>query len=192
MAEGAASAARKPHARMDLTQGPIARTLLLFPCPCSPSVLQSLNGSINTIWVGRLLGPEALTATTNATQHPVPPARHRVRRGHGRTILVGQAIGAKRLGPREKNCGHRAPLLFRLSLVTTLGGLAAADLMEWMGTPLNRVPLAEDYLRIIFLAMPFLCMFAYLVMVQRGAGDRARLSTSRARCPSSTSSSIRC
>ena len=30
MQEPAASVERKPHARMDLTQGPISRTLLLF------------------------------------------------------------------------------------------------------------------------------------------------------------------
>ena len=33
---------RKPHARMDLTQGPIARTLLMFSLPVlGTSVLQS-------------------------------------------------------------------------------------------------------------------------------------------------------
>jgi putative MATE family efflux protein len=30
---------------------------------------------------------------------------------------------------------------------------------------------AEDYLRVVFLAMPFMCFFAYVVMVQRGVGD---------------------
>ena len=51
----------------DLTQGPIASTLLLFAVPTLASnVLQSLNGSINAIWVGRFLGAQALAATANA------------------------------------------------------------------------------------------------------------------------------
>jgi Na+-driven multidrug efflux pump len=40
-----------------------------------------------------------------------------------------------------------------------------------MGTPAQVLPLAEQYLRVVFLSMPFLYVFAFLVMVQRGAGD---------------------
>ena len=51
----------------DLTTGPISRTLLLFALPTLGSnILQALNGSINTIWVGRFLGEDALAATSNA------------------------------------------------------------------------------------------------------------------------------
>ena len=50
-----------------LTEGPIASTLAQFAFPVlGSSVLQSLNGSINALWVGRLLGEEALTGTSNA------------------------------------------------------------------------------------------------------------------------------
>ena len=51
----------------DLTSGPIASTLLAFALPTlGSSVLQSLNGSINAVWVGQSLGEAALAATTNA------------------------------------------------------------------------------------------------------------------------------
>lgn len=57
---------RRPPQR-DLTQGPIARTLIAFALPVLGSnVLQSLNGSVNAVWVGRYLGEAALTATANA------------------------------------------------------------------------------------------------------------------------------
>ena len=53
--------------RGDLTQGPIARTLLLFSIPTLlTNILQSLSGTINSIWVGRLIGEAALAATANA------------------------------------------------------------------------------------------------------------------------------
>jgi len=53
--------------RGDLTQGPLLRTLMLFALPqLVGNVLQSLNGSINAIWVGQLLGDGALAATANA------------------------------------------------------------------------------------------------------------------------------
>jgi Na+-driven multidrug efflux pump len=53
-------------ARAKLIEGPIGRTLFLFSLPILGSnVLQSLNGSINSIWVGHYLGEAALTATSN-------------------------------------------------------------------------------------------------------------------------------
>jgi hypothetical protein len=56
--EGPVSATR--HGARDLTQGPITRTLIAFMLPAlGSSVLQALNGSINTIWIGRLLGEDA-------------------------------------------------------------------------------------------------------------------------------------
>ena len=51
----------------DLTQGPILPTLLKFSVPMLiGNLLQTLNGTINSIWVGRLLGENALAATANA------------------------------------------------------------------------------------------------------------------------------
>ena len=51
----------------DLTQGGIGSTLLKFALPTlASSILQSLNGTINSIWVGRFLGEGALAATSNA------------------------------------------------------------------------------------------------------------------------------
>src|SRR4051794_24159032 len=51
----------------DLTTGPIASTLLIFALPVlGSSVLQSLNGSVNAVFVGRFLGETALAATSNA------------------------------------------------------------------------------------------------------------------------------
>ena len=41
----------------DLTQGPIGRNLLLFSLPIlGGNIAQSLNGSVNAVWIGRHLG----------------------------------------------------------------------------------------------------------------------------------------
>jgi Na+-driven multidrug efflux pump len=65
--EQPATPARAPSHGRDLTQGAIVKTLLAFALPTLGSnILQSLNGSINSIWVGRFLGEGALAATTNA------------------------------------------------------------------------------------------------------------------------------
>ena len=50
--------------RPSLTEGPIARTLLMFSLPIlGANVLQSLNASVNMVWIGHYLGESALTAS---------------------------------------------------------------------------------------------------------------------------------
>lgn len=172
MAESA-PAQRKPQARMDLTQGPIARTLLMFSLPVlGTSVLQSLNGSINALWVGRLLGPEALTATTNATLVLLFLLGVMFGVGMASTILVGQAVGAGDMQRAKKAVGTGATFFLVTSLVLAVVGFTASEqVLTWMGTPADAKPLAEAYLRMVFLSMPFMCFFAFAVMAQRGAGD---------------------
>lgn len=173
MSQQAAPAAPKPHARADLTQGPIAPTLFMFSLPVlATSVLQSLNGSINTIWVGRLLGPAALTATTNATLILLFLLGTLFGLGMAATILVGQALGAQDLARAKKVVGTTATFFVTFSLALAIGGYAGAGhILDLLGTPDEARAMAEVYLRVIFLSMPFMCFFAFMVMVQRGAGD---------------------
>ena len=168
-----AVAERKPRTRADLTQGPIARTLLMFSLPVlGTSVLQAINGSINAIWVGRLLGPEALAATTNATLFLLLLLGLMFGTGMAATILVGQAVGAKDLARAKQVVGTGAAFFLAASLALAVVGFAAsAQVLNLMGTPIEARPLAEAYLRVVFLTMPFMCFFAFMVMTQRGAGD---------------------
>jgi hypothetical protein len=83
-----------PAPRHDLTQGPISKTLLLFALPTLGSnILQSLNGSINSIWVGRFLGEQALAATSNANIIMFLMFSAVFGFGMAATILIGQSMG---------------------------------------------------------------------------------------------------
>src|SRR5258708_5046654 len=82
--------------RGDLTQGPIAKTLLAFALPTlARSILQSLNGAVNAIWVGRFLGENALAATSNANMVMFLLTAFVFGFGMASTILIGQAWGRK-------------------------------------------------------------------------------------------------
>src|SRR5690606_13149239 len=68
--------------------------------------------------------------------------------------------------------GSSASFFAGLSLLVAAAGLPLArHILLWMGTPDASLPLAEAYLRIIFLAVPFLYMFTFITAVLRGAGD---------------------
>ena len=163
----------KAHRPRDLTQGPIGRTLFVFALPIlAGNVLQSLNGSVNAVWVGRFLGEQALTATANANNIMFFLIGAVFGVGMAATILVGQAIGAKDMAQAKRVIGTSATFFFCVSLVIALAGMPLSrHILVWMSTPPDALPLAEAYLRIIFMAVPFLYMFAFLSAILRGSGD---------------------
>ena len=157
----------------DLTQGPIARTLFVFALPIlGGNVLQSLNGSVNAVWVGRFLGEEALTAIANANNIMFLLLGGVFGFGMASTILVGQAMGRKDLPGARKVIGTAATFFLSISLALAAIGLPLSrHVLVWMSTPAAALPLADAYLKIIFLALPFLYAFAFLSAILRGAGD---------------------
>jgi len=157
----------------DLTQGPIGRTLFVFALPIlGGNALQSMNGSVNAIWVGRFLGEGALTAIANANNIMFLLLGGVFGFGMASTILVGQAMGRKDLPGARKVIGTAATFFFGISIALAAIGLPLSrHVLVWMSTPEGSLPLADAYLKVIFLALPFLYAFAFLSAILRGAGD---------------------
>jgi putative MATE family efflux protein len=159
--------------RRDLTQGPIGSTLLMFALPTlGSSVLQSLNGSINAIWIGQLLGEKALAATTNASLVMFLLFAAVFGFGMAATILVGQHMGRRDIDAARRALGTALGLFMALAIVTvTAGWIFAPDLLRLLSTPPDVFPLALAYLRVIFLFMPASYLTVLLMMGLRGMGD---------------------
>lgn len=157
----------------NLTEGPIPRTLFLFALPVlGGNVLQSLNGSVNAVWVGRFLGEQALTAIANANNILFFLIGSVFGLGMAATIMVGQAMGRRDPAQAKRVIGTSATFFIAVSLaVAALGLPFSRHVLEWMDTPAAALPYADAYLKIIFLAVPFLYMFAFLTATLRGAGD---------------------
>ena len=161
------------RSNLSLTEGSIPRALLLFSLPIlMGNLLQSLNGSVNSIWVGKFLGEAALAAAGNA--NVVMFLLFGVLFGFSMasTIMVAQCIGAKNIGEAKRVVGTAAVFFLGLSLLMSVAGFAlAGHLMRWLGTPPDALPLALAYMRIIFLALPFMGGLFFVMAVLRGAGD---------------------
>lgn len=157
----------------DLTQGPIGSTLLMFALPTlGSSVLQSLNGSINAIWIGQILGERALAATTNAGLVMFLLFAAVFGFGMAATILVGQNMGRRDIDSARRVLGTALGLFAGLAVVTvTAGWIFAPALLRMLSTPADVFPLALDYLRVIFLFMPASYITVLLMMGLRGTGD---------------------
>ncbi|MBS7458868.1 MATE family efflux transporter [Coralloluteibacterium stylophorae] len=165
--------ARPPQRDRRLTEGPVARTLVVFALPIlAGNVLQSLNGSVNAVWVGRFLGEAALTATTNANNILFFLLGSVFGVGMAATILVAQAMGARDLAQARRVMGTSATFFIGTAVAIAAVGLPLArHILVWMDTPADALPLAEAYLRVIFLAVPVLFAFTFVSAVLRGAGD---------------------
>ncbi len=166
----------EPRARgrgHDLTSGPITKTLLLFMLPTlGSSVLQSLNGSINAIWIGQLLGERALAATSNATTVMFLMLAFVFGFGMASTILIGQAIGRKNVDEARRITGTAFSAFGAIAiLMSVIGWFATPAILHMLGTPPEVVPLALAYLRTIFLGLPAALMLTMLMMAMRGTGD---------------------
>ena len=156
-----------------LTEGSISRGLFQFTLPILfANVLQSLNGSVNSFWVGRYLGEAALTATSNANTVMFLLIGAAFGIAMAATILVGQCMGANNLREAKRVVGTSASFFLLIAVVVSLlGWVLCQPLLAAMHTPTDSLPLAVAYMRVIFLAMPFMYMYAFVMSVLRGAGD---------------------
>lgn len=161
-----------PH-RRDLTTGPITQTLLIFALPVlGANVLQSLNGSINAIWVGRFLGETALAATSNANLVMFLIIGTLFGIGMAATILVAQSVGARNFDNARRVVGTSATFFFVISMIVAVCGWIWVDfILGLLGTPADALPLARTYLRVIFIAIPVINLMSFMMTVLRGSGD---------------------
>ena len=158
---------------VDLTHGPIARTLLMFALPTlASSVLQSLNASINAAWIGRLLGEHALSASANANSLIFLLLGAVFGLGLAATVLVGQSLGARDIGQAKRTIGTCITFFGGVSiLLSSLGIVFTHAILTAMHTPSEALPLAAAYLRVILVAVPGMYLYTFTMMALRGAGD---------------------
>ncbi len=156
-----------------LTEGSIRVGLFRFALPILfANILQSLNASVNSIWVGRFLGEAALTATSNANTVMFLLIGAAFGVALAATILIGQSIGANDIGETKRVVGTSATFFAAISVAMAVAGLLLCrPLLIAMSTPPGSLELAVAYMRVIFLGLPCLYMYAFVMAVLRGAGD---------------------
>jgi putative MATE family efflux protein len=136
------------------------------------NVLQSLNASVNAVWVGHYLGEAALTAASNANIILFFLLGVVFGVGMATTILIGQSVGRKDIQQAKRVVGTGSVFFLVLSVIAAVAGFIFTPyIFTAMGTPAAAQPLAISYLRVIFVALPFMFFYSFLMMALRGAGD---------------------
>jgi putative MATE family efflux protein len=152
---------------------PLWRSFLVFVAPMMLSnILQSLFGTINNIYLGQMVGVNALAAVSVFFPLMFFFVAFVLGLGTGATILIGQAWGAKE---RDKvKAVAASALLATLAIgftIAILGGLFSRQLMILLATPPDILDEAAAYARIMMMAMPLTFGFILTTSMLRGVGD---------------------
>lgn len=158
---------------MTPTVRPLWQRFLVFLVPLMASnILQSLSGTINNIYVGQLIGVEALAAASTFFPIVFFLMSFIIGLSSGSTVLIGQAWGARNIDKVKEVTGTTLTVTFLAGLVVAvLGGFFAPQLMGILGAPANIVDLATSYGRIFLIGMPAFFLFLVVTSVLRGVGD---------------------
>lgn len=136
------------------------------------NVLQALSGTLNNIYLGRMLGTEALAAAVAFFPILMFLIALVIGLGTGGSILVGQAWGAKKIDVVRRVAGTTLAGATVLALgVMTLGFLGIDRLLAALRTPAAVLPQAVAYAHVMLLALPALFASIVSAALLRGVGD---------------------
>jgi len=136
------------------------------------NILQSLSGTVNSVFLGHMIGVGAMAAAT--TFFPVMFFFIAFAMGisMGTTVLIGQAYGAKNMERVRQIAGAALALILTGGMVVAvLGGTFAGPLMAFLQTPEDIRADAVSYARIMLIAMPVMFVFILWTSILRGVGD---------------------
>lgn len=152
---------------------PLWQRFLVFLVPLmAANILQALSGTLNSIYVGQLIGVEALAAI--ATFFPILffLLSFTIGLSAGSTVLIGQAWGAKNIETVKQVTGTTMATAIGLGLIVAFfGGIWTEQILSVLGAPDNILHIAVGYARIMFICMPAFFIFFVATSVLRGVGD---------------------
>jgi Na+-driven multidrug efflux pump len=158
---------------------PTWKVFLIFLGPLMlANILQSLSGTLNSVFLGHMIGVSALAAATAFFPLMLLLISFIMGLGAGSSVLIGQAWGAREPARVRKVAGTTLTVGLVGGLVIGLvGALVAPQLLTALLTPADILPEATAYARVMLLAMPGLFAFLLLTSILRGVGDRISKST---------------
>jgi Na+-driven multidrug efflux pump len=136
------------------------------------NLLQSLSGTINNVYLGQMLGVDALAAVSVFFPVMFFFVAFVIGLSSGAAVLIGQAWGAGERDKVKAVAGTTlAVALLLATLVAVFGGLFSRQLMVALATPPDILDQASTYARIMMLTMPLTFVVILMTSLPRGVGD---------------------
>ncbi len=152
---------------------PVWRPLLVFLIPLMlAQTLQSASATFTSIFLGRMIGVEALAAASSVFPMLFFLLSFFIGISSGSAVLIGQAYGAH----DQKKLEHVAGTTLTFAIVAgvvvgILGLFIDRPIFALIGTPPNIFDGAVAYARIIFFTLPITFVYLTYTTFMRGVGD---------------------
>lgn len=149
------------------------KTFFIFLMPLiATNILQNLSGTINTIFVGQMMGVNAIAAV--AVFFPILffLMAFVIGLSVGATVLVGQAWGAQNI--EKVRCVVGSTLFMTLiggSIIALLGVVFAKHILLALGTDPDVMHLSLPYVQWMLAGSPLLFLYIIYTSILRGVGD---------------------
>jgi putative MATE family efflux protein len=157
----------------DFTEGPISNKMLLFAWPTFiANLLQSSYQFIDSLWVGNLLGADALAAVSVSAPIIFTILAFIIGINSATLTILSQQKGRKDEEGLKKSLNAFVFILGILTLfLGILGFFASSLILRLLGTPDSILPMAEVYLQVNFLGIFFLFGYNFISTILRALGN---------------------
>lgn len=149
------------------------KIFLVFLLPLiATNILQNLSGTINTVFVGQMMGVDAIAAV--AVFFPILffLMAFVIGLSAGSTVLVGQAWGAQNIEKVRAVVGSTLFMtLIGGSIIAIFGVLAAKSILLALGTDPAVMHLSLPYVQWMLAGSPLLFIYIIYTSILRGVGD---------------------
>ncbi len=160
------------NARENLVSGDIVKTMLSLSIPAILGmVVIGLYNFMDAVFVGRMVGPEAMTAVKVAYPFTLLNSGIATLIGTGSASVLSRAIGKKDQETVDKIMGNLIALVVILSVIIMAVGLIfTRQLLSLSGAKGDILTEANRYLKIVFMGSLFVNFAQSSNMVMRGEG----------------------
>lgn len=159
--------------RHDFTRGSTLRQLVSFSGPIMvANLLQVSYQLIDSLWIGNLLGAQALGAVAISGVLIFTVLSFVIGMNNAALAILSQQQGRGDEQGLRRYLNAFVVLLFALATVLGVAGFLLSDtLLGILGTPQEVLAPARDYLQVTFLGMLFLFGYNFIATVLRALGD---------------------
>ena len=164
--------ADKQDSRSQLLNGNVFKIMLSLSVPAILGmVVIGLYNFMDAVFVGRMVGPEAMTAVKVSYPFTLLNSGIATLIGTGSASVLSRAVGRKDQGTVNQIMGNLIALIVLLSLIiTAVGEIFTTGLLSLSGAKGEILAQAEKYLKVVFIGSLFVNFAQSANMVMRGEG----------------------
>ena len=158
---------------INMLEGSLWDKIIVFALPIAlTGILEQMFNAADVAVLGRFVGTEAMAAVGNNVPIVGLIVTLFLGLSLGANVVIAQYIGARRLKEASRAVHTSLALSILAGIgVALLGELFAAPLLSLLDVPDAVMPLAELYLRVFLMGMPFMSVYNFASAILRSHGD---------------------